>query len=305
MIILYCDNGYNSKEVDYFYAEEYEAAKKQRLHVGLIRFEDITKSKDALKAIRRLHGFKEAILGIYRGWMLKPTEYENLYNALLTKNIRLINNPMEYQFCHYLPNSYEVLGEKTPKSVWLDLSLGYEDKDLIAKAQYFQGKPIIVKDYVKSQKHYWKEACFIPNSNHAESVLAITKKFMELQDTDLNVGIVYREFMEFEPLTNHSISGMPLTKEFRLFVLNKKIISVFNYWDEGDYQDELPNLATFQAEINRIKSPFYTMDIAKTKQGDWLIVELGDGQVAGLPDNANKDAFYKLIMVNIHFLNDL
>jgi hypothetical protein len=47
------------------------------------------------------------------------------------------------------------------------------------------------------------------------------------------------------------------------------------------------------------------MDIAKTKQRDWLIVELGDGQVAGLPDNADKDAFYKSIMANIHFLNDL
>jgi hypothetical protein len=29
----------------------------------------------------------------------------------------------------------------------------------------------------------------------------------------------------------------------------------------------------------------------KTKNGDWLIVELGDGQVAGLPDNADKDMF--------------
>jgi hypothetical protein len=34
------------------------------------------------------------------------------------------------------------------------------------------------------------------------------------------------------------------------------------------------------------------LDIAKRKDGGWLIVELGDGQVAGLPDHANKGEFY-------------
>ena len=40
------------------------------------------------------------------------------------------------------------------------------------------------------------------------------------------------------------------------------------------------------------------MDIAKKKDGDWIIVELGDGQVAGLPDNADKDEFYKQLRGN-------
>ena len=35
------------------------------------------------------------------------------------------------------------------------------------------------------------------------------------------------------------------------------------------------------------------MDIAKKKDGEWIIVELGDGQVAGLPENADKATFYK------------
>jgi hypothetical protein len=30
------------------------------------------------------------------------------------------------------------------------------------------------------------------------------------------------------------------------------------------------------------------MDIAKKENGDWIILELGDGQVSGLPDNADK-----------------
>ena len=32
--------------------------------------------------------------------------------------------------------------------------------------------------------------------------------------------------------------------------------------------------------------------IAKKENGEWIIMELGDGQVSGLPDNADTDIFY-------------
>ena len=35
-------------------------------------------------------------------------------------------------------------------------------------------------------------------------------------------GLVCREFVELEPLARHSKSGMPLTKEFRLFFLDAR-----------------------------------------------------------------------------------
>ena len=33
----------------------------------------------------------------------------------------------------------------------------------------------------------------------------------------------------------------------------------------------------------QIQSRFFTMDIAQRSDGEWMIVELGDAQVAGLP----------------------
>ena len=35
------------------------------------------------------------------------------------------------------------------------------------------------------------------------------------------------------------------------------------------------------------------MDVAHMKGGDWIIVELGDGQVAGLPGSADASSFYR------------
>lgn len=34
------------------------------------------------------------------------------------------------------------------------------------------------------------------------------------------------------------------------------------------------------------------MDVAKKENGNWIIMELGDGQVAGLPENASAKYYY-------------
>ncbi|MEO0582953.1 MAG: ATP-grasp domain-containing protein [Bacteroidota bacterium] len=35
------------------------------------------------------------------------------------------------------------------------------------------------------------------------------------------------------------------------------------------------------------------MDVAQKENGDWIIMELGDGQVAGLPPETSPTAFYE------------
>jgi hypothetical protein len=243
-------------------------------------------------ALKRVRPNEEKDIGFYRGWMLKPSQYETLYNSLLKKNIELINNPREYKFCHYLPESYETIKDFTPKTRFKELKSKFNIEDFQNEINQFGDKAIVIKDYVKSQKHYWNEACFIPNASDKEKVNSVISKFIELQDSDLNEGLVFRGFVELEELTNHSESGMPLTKEFRVFVKNGEIMTIFKYWDEGDYQNVEPVIEEFKEIIPKIKSNFFTMDIAKRKDGKWIIVELGDGQVAGLPDNADKDVFY-------------
>jgi hypothetical protein len=37
------------------------------------------------------------------------------------------------------------------------------------------------------------------------------------------------------------------------------------------------------------------MDIGKTDSGDWIIIEIGDGQVSGLPIDSDILGFYKSI----------
>ena len=53
-----------------------------------------------------------------------------------------------------------------------------------------------------------------------------------------------------------------------------------------------PPLELFSEAAKKPKSRFFTMEIAQTETDEWLIVELGDAQVSGLPENADARAFY-------------
>ncbi|MBA2884932.1 ATP-grasp domain-containing protein [Clostridium beijerinckii] len=48
----------------------------------------------------------------------------------------------------------------------------------------------------------------------------------------------------------------------------------------------------FWKNLKKCKVIFFTADIAKKANGEWIIMELGDGQVSGLQDYEVK-RFYK------------
>jgi hypothetical protein len=300
MRILFCSNPLNSKEVDPDYKSEYLAAKKVGLSIDLINFEDIIENNPQ-KAVKKIASSEVEEIGIYRGWMLSPANYEKLYNELLLKGIRLINNPMNYKHCHYLPESYSKIMDYTPKSTWIEKeALNTSFENLYELTKSFGHNPVILKDYVKSCKHQWNDACYIPDAADKENLNRVVRNFIELRGEDFEGGIIIREFVNLEFLTEHPKSNMPLSKEFRLFFLNHNLIQIFYYWDEGEFDYELPSNDEIKELLNlsqTIESQFFTMDIAKTLDGKWIIVELGDGQVSGLPYNANLDNFYSGILI--------
>ncbi len=291
MKIIFCDSVIDNKLVEPDYKQEFYSANNSGFETEIFSFEELTDG-DLQRTLKLIKSCEKEKLGIYRGWMMTSNIYEKFYNELLKKNIRLINTPSEYKHCHYLPESYSKIIKETPKSNWTkDVSIS----NVIKLSNEFGSNPIIVKDYVKSEKHNWEDACYIPSASDKKKVEEVVSRFLELRGNYLNEGIVFREFIELEFLTEHSKSKMPLTKEFRIVFLNKKVVQIFNYWDEVNYDCEKPDIDFFQNIAERIESNFFTMDVAKKKNGKWIIMELGDGQVAGLPDNANKKDYYNNI----------
>jgi hypothetical protein len=298
MRVIFCCDPLNRKVVDPAYAEEFAAASAAGLATALVSYEALVDEGDAEPAVRRVApgGGAGAVgaraLGVYRGWMLRPEVYARLYDALMWQGIALINTPEEYRHCHYLPESYSVIEGRTPATIWLANGPDIEMAAVLEAVRPFGEKPLIVKDFVKSRKHEWAEACYIPSAADRDGVARVVRRFLALQGGDLNEGLVLREFVPFEPLAAHSKGGMPMTQEFRLFFLDGEVLLASEYWEEGEYADGAPPVDEFLEVARRVRSHFFTMDVAKRLDGDWLIVELGDGQVAGLPERADAQTFY-------------
>lgn len=294
MKIVFCAEPFAPTLPDSAYADEVTAARAAGFETVLIDFEALVNDRDVRAAVRRVQPSDQPMPAVYRGWMLKPALYAELDAALKQRGLLLINDPVAYQHCHYLPESYSIIAAHTPRTIALPLPPNAPLPDLAPLLQPFGDRPLIVKDYVKSRKHEWHEACFMPSAADQPAVRRVVQRFVELQGDDLNAGLVFREFVELQPLAQHSKSGMPLTQEFRLWFVDGQRIFSSQYWEEGTYTTSAPD-DLFADVARQVQSRFFTMDVARTLDGGWLIVELGDGQVAGLPDTAEAALFYRVL----------
>ncbi|KOS04020.1 ATP-grasp domain-containing protein, partial [Paenibacillus polymyxa] len=217
MYLLFCSDPLNSKNVDMDYREECEVARSLGFDTGLVNFDNLIEDEREESGsnpyiVSKNKQGNEYVNALYRGWMLRPKVYDAWTVALEADRIRMLTSAESYRNCHYFPDSYSLIQNFTPRSVWLERD--QLDAEYIRKAVMPFGKTaIMVKDFVKSRKHDWLDACYIPDASDQVHVERVIRRFVELQGKELNGGIVLREFVPLEFLTLHPKSGMPLSKE--------------------------------------------------------------------------------------------
>lgn len=293
MLIVFCCDPLEPRCVDRAFGTESEAADRLGIPRVLVDHNALVRGEEPSRVVRRVPEEDEPILAAYRGWMVTPQQYQRLYESLATKHIRLINDPDQYRHAHYLPENYPIIEEHTPRSVWLTGDLGIDR--IMAALAPFGDAPLVLKDFVKSRKHEWDVACYIPSAASRTAVERVVTRFLELQGEDLAEGLVFREFVEFEPIGVHPRSGMPITEEYRIFWLDGAPIFWAPYWDGAGYKDTRPPIDQFTEVAAAVRSRFFTMDVARRLDGGWMIVELGDGQASGLPREIDAGPFHEAL----------
>lgn len=316
MRILFPSDFFDKKKVDADFAGEYEAAKEAGFDVQLFDVEEVDQGEYA-KAIRKIPAIEQngrKANCIMRGWMMRVEKYRDFYDALAEKGMRLINSWDRYAHTHHFPMNYKHIEGHTPFSIWVDKKIprvltlggemcaGWDFEYIMDELRVFDGAPIIVKDYVKSAKHLWHDACFIPDSSDDEDVARVLRNFIAARGSGFNVGFVFRQFETFEAIGEHPKSGIPRINEHRIFwirpsLLERKIpLFVNKYWlDAPVIPGSEPNPTDFQHIADKISSDFFTMDVARKPDGTWMIIEIGDGQTAGLPSPTDDEAFYRAL----------
>ena len=188
MRVIFCADPLDPRRPDEAFAAEVEAATAAGLGWSLVSFEELVDAGDAARATRRVPVQESPVDGMYRGWMLRPDSYAQLHAALAARGVVLLNDPAAYHHCHHFPESYPVIEPVTARSVCLPPGEKSLDRIMSALAELGPG-PVILKDHVKSRKHEWLEACFIPSASDHETVGCAVTRFLELQGSDLARGL--------------------------------------------------------------------------------------------------------------------
>jgi hypothetical protein len=224
--------------------------------------------------------------------MMSDSLYEQLHKGLRARDYAPVTNPGQYAEAHYFPNAYKHIADFTPESRWM---LGRDSDEAWGIYSYFSDGPAIVKDFVKSAKHRWAEACFIPPHTPREKLEAILKALLEDRGNQFNKGILFRRFHPLVQLET-DLRGQPVYEEYRLFFFYGELVAATPALHGQGPFDEI---GKWTAIAKRFQNPFISMDIARQQDASWIIIEVGDGGVSGLPLSIDSKLFYKALWQRI------
>jgi hypothetical protein len=278
MLLLVPSDPLHPRRPDAHFAAEAQTAAELSSDVAVVDHDAVVAGR-LDEAIREVRGSGTAV---YRGWMFRGAEYHALYAALADRGVVLGTTPQMYRSAHELPGWYGVFIELTPRSLWTERVDVVEACELLS---LLRPGPAVVKDFVKSMKHYWIEAAFIPDVGERVAAERVIRRFVELRGTDIEGGIVLREFEDF------------LQPELRTWWYRDKCILVTPHPDSPDAL--VPTnigLEDIAAAVARLGSLFVVVDIALTRKGRWRVIEVGDGQVSDRPETTRPEALLRSLL---------
>ncbi|MFB8378749.1 ATP-grasp domain-containing protein [Streptomyces rubiginosohelvolus] len=271
---LFCADPLRASRPDPQFAEDVAAARAAGGRIALLDH-DALLAGDAAGAVARVAPDSGPYW--YRGWMIPSARYAELEAALGARGCTLLTDAVGYRRAHELPCWYGDFDGLTPHSVWCPMVPGAPPpsvEELAGLAAPLGPGPGIVKDFVKSRKHEWHEACYVPELGDRRRLASVVGRFVELQGDFLAGGLVLRAFEPF-------VAG----GEARVWWVDGEAVLVTAHPDTPDRRPS-PELPSVREAVGRLGLRWVTTDLALREDGVWRVVEVGDGQVSGLPAGA-------------------
>jgi hypothetical protein len=242
MRILYPADTFSPKRVDEIYADEYTAAKNAGLPISIFNYEDFLTG-----GFKPSPSFESGETILYRGWMMSESEYQRLVDCIHAADCKPLTSVDVYLLCHHLPRWYPVLRDYTAETRFY-----VEDADIAADLAAAGWNGCFLKDYVKSLST--DGGSLITDLSAISQVIAKMRKYRG----QIEGGICARRIESYDQ-----------SSEKRFFVFRGKVLGG---------SAVLP--AVVGAAVEKIHSPFFTVDVAERSDGETRIIELGDGQVS-------------------------
>lgn len=157
--------------------------------------------------------------------------------------------------------------------------------------------PFVLKGQTNSRKHQWNTHMFAKNKKEAIDVYGRL-----LEDSLIGQQKIYiRKYIPFKRLDT-GINGLPITKEYRVFSAYGKFLSAGYYWaSHSEDLEIIPSVSDLpmpfvESILEKVGmyANFSAVDFAQDENGIWWIVEINDGQMAGLSLNKPEDLYSNL-----------
>jgi hypothetical protein len=202
-------------------------------------------------------------------------KYAELYSALEAEGIYLIHTPQQQQKCSELPEWYPLLSDLTPRSIWFTEKPTAEQ---ILEAFEF---PLFLKGARQTSKHQ-KSLSIIESREALSTALAAYERDPILWWQP----IVCREYVKLRPVSGGHEDTIPSSFEFRTFWWKGQFAGAGRYWFQVDpyvwtAAEEHDALAIAQTAASRLDVPFLVVDVAQRADGQWIVIEVNDGQESG------------------------
>ena len=201
-------------------------------------------------------------------------DYAVRYEELQRWGITLVHDPSEYERVSLLPRWYPLLEGMTPRSYWFE-SLPRADQ-IEETLDY----PIFLKGERQTNRHN-REQSIIEGPEQMRRVLA-------QWGADPILGwqrVVARRFIELRPVTADLGAGLPHVFEFRSFWWRGVCVGIGPYWSSPPYglttAERSAALELGAEAASRVGVTFLVLDLAQTKEGEWIVIECNDGQDSG------------------------
>lgn len=262
---------------DPHFAPEARAALDSGAQVAIVDHDALCRPGQADEAVRRV---PEADGAVYRGWMLRSSQYEAFDQALSARGTRLRTSPAAYRAAHELPGWYLPFQSYTPRSAWTS---GPSIEKLEACLSELGGGPAVLRDFVKSAKHHWHEAAYLPEPSDTTHVTEVARRFLELRGDDFTGGLVARVY---EELDGAEVRTWWVDGECRLATAHPDTPQVL-----PDDVDTRP----YTGAVAALGAPFVTVDLARRTDGVWRVIEVGDGQVSDRPATTEPEVLVSIL----------
>lgn len=199
----------------------------------------------------------------------------------------------------------DMLDGKKPDGIDLFLD------NLIKGVKLVGGTPFFLRTGYGSGKHHWLDTCYVRNLG-GNALLTHVYNLVEWSHSVDLLGLPHdvwaiREMIQTTPIF-YAFKGMPITREFRLFVdsaTDPKVNHLQPYWPPeaiaeavdtyntvlpGDWRQKLAAMSSIEYDERRhlaalarkaceaVGGGYWSVDFLQDRRGEWWLTDMADGE---------------------------